>query len=155
MPKTLLLCFIHGFKGDEETFFDFPLVSNPRFLVNSQVTNQRTQNLKEKVASQCPQIDVQTRVYPKYETRGDLAACVETFKEWLQEQVISIEVANGNKSAILEPNVGVILIAHSMGYASPISISSTRLQLTSSKWLRSRRHTLLSSRQSTCLSRSK
>ena len=26
MIKTLLLCFIHGFKGDEETFFQFPEV---------------------------------------------------------------------------------------------------------------------------------
>jgi len=24
--KTLLLCFIHGFRGDEETFYDFPKV---------------------------------------------------------------------------------------------------------------------------------
>jgi len=55
-------------------------------------------------------------VYPKYETRGDLAGCVETFKEWLQEQVASIELAAGNKSAILNPNVGIVLVGHSMGY---------------------------------------
>ena len=27
-------------------------------------------------------MDVRSAVYPKYETRGDLAACVETFREW-------------------------------------------------------------------------
>jgi len=32
MIKTLLLCFIHGFKGDEETFFEFPEVRD--FLKN-------------------------------------------------------------------------------------------------------------------------
>lgn len=26
MRGTLLLCFVHGFKGDEETFFQFPEV---------------------------------------------------------------------------------------------------------------------------------
>lgn len=26
MVKTVFLCFIHGFKGDEETFFQFPEV---------------------------------------------------------------------------------------------------------------------------------
>lgn len=31
MVKTLLLCFIHGFKGDEETFFEFPDVCSLPF----------------------------------------------------------------------------------------------------------------------------
>jgi len=26
MVKTVFICFIHGFKGDEETFFQFPEV---------------------------------------------------------------------------------------------------------------------------------
>ncbi|KAJ5047155.1 uncharacterized protein L3040_002997 [Drepanopeziza brunnea f. sp. 'multigermtubi'] len=94
---TLLLCFIHGFKGDEETFFRFP------------------DALRGAVEAQSPSLDVQTRVYPKYETRGDLAACVETFREWLQDQVTDLEQAAGNANAILEPSVGVVLIAHSMG----------------------------------------
>jgi hypothetical protein len=59
---------------------------------------------------------VQTCIYPKYETRGDLAACVDTFREWLQEQVIGIERENGSKNPVFEPSVGVILVAHSMGY---------------------------------------
>ncbi|KAG4412553.1 hypothetical protein IFR04_014304 [Cadophora malorum] len=97
MVKTLLLCFIHGFKGDEETFFEFP------------------DALKKSVSEKSPHLNVQTRVYPKYETRGDLAACVETFREWLQDQVTDLERDAATPSAILEPSVGVILVAHSMG----------------------------------------
>jgi len=40
------------------------------------------QDLKKIVSKESPDINVETRVYPKYETRGDLAACVETFREW-------------------------------------------------------------------------
>ncbi|KAH9208882.1 hypothetical protein DL95DRAFT_372809 [Leptodontidium sp. 2 PMI_412] len=97
MVKTLLLCFIHGFKGDEETFFEFP------------------DALKKSVLEKSPDLDVQTRVYPKYETRGDLAACVETFREWLQNQVTDLERDAATPSAIFDPSVGVILVAHSMG----------------------------------------
>ncbi|KAK0100146.1 hypothetical protein ONS95_008484 [Cadophora gregata] len=97
MVKTLLLCFIHGFKGDEETFFEFP------------------DALKKSVSQKSPHLDVQTRVYPKYETRGDLAACVETFREWLQDQVTNLERDAATPSAILDPSVGVVLVAHSMG----------------------------------------
>ncbi|KUJ07580.1 uncharacterized protein LY89DRAFT_789653 [Mollisia scopiformis] len=97
--KTLLLCFIHGFKGDEETFYQFP------------------EDLKAAVTSSNPDIAIETRVYPKYETRGDLALSVETFKEWLQSQVITLETSSTppNPSAIHSPSVAVILVAHSMG----------------------------------------
>ncbi|KAH8801369.1 hypothetical protein F5884DRAFT_862069 [Xylogone sp. PMI_703] len=97
MVKTILLCFVHGFKGDEETFFHFP------------------ENLRSLVAEQEPELDVRTIVYPKYETRGDLAACVETFRDWLQDQVTDIEHNAATPQAILHPSVGVILVAHSMG----------------------------------------
>ncbi|KAF8850879.1 hypothetical protein BDZ45DRAFT_602255, partial [Acephala macrosclerotiorum] len=95
--KTLLLTFIHGFKGDEETFYQFD------------------EDLKAAISSSNPDINVETRVYPKYETRGDLALSVETFKEWLQTQTIELEKQNGNLSAIQEPSVSVILVSHSMG----------------------------------------
>lgn len=97
MVKTLLLCFIHGYKGDEETFFQFP------------------EDLKKSVLEKTPELDVQTRVYPKYETRGDLAASVQTFREWLQDQVTDLERNAATPSAILNPSVSVILVAHSMG----------------------------------------
>ncbi|KAH6669462.1 hypothetical protein B0J14DRAFT_703417 [Halenospora varia] len=97
MVQTLLLTFIHGFKGDEETFFGFP------------------SELKDTIQPCFPDLKIQTAVYPKYETRGDLAACVETFIEWLQDRVTSLEQQNGNKKAISEPSVGVVVVGHSMG----------------------------------------
>jgi hypothetical protein len=60
-------------------------------------------------------LKVHTAVYPRYETRGDLASCAETFREWLQDQVTDLETTAKSKSAILNPSVGVILVAHSMG----------------------------------------
>ncbi|KAG9243278.1 hypothetical protein BJ878DRAFT_423965 [Calycina marina] len=99
MPKTLLLCFIHGFKGDEETFYEFP------------------KHLQGLVSNERDDLDVHTAVYPKYETRGDLALSVETFREWymLQERVTDIESTAANTSAIRHPSVSVIIVAHSMG----------------------------------------
>ncbi|KAH8648050.1 hypothetical protein BGZ60DRAFT_535182 [Tricladium varicosporioides] len=97
MVQTLLLTFIHGFKGDEETFFGFP------------------SELKAALEPCFPDIKIQTAVYPKYETRGDLGACVETFREWLQDQVTVLEKQNGNKKAIVEPSVGIVVVGHSMG----------------------------------------
>jgi len=40
---------------------------------------------------------------------------VETFREWLQNQVTDLERNAATPSAILDPSVGVILVAHSMG----------------------------------------
>lgn len=65
MNKTLLLCFIHGFKGGDDTFGDFP------------------QHLQALVSQALPNITVASITYPKFETRGDLKECVARFKEWL------------------------------------------------------------------------
>ncbi|EHL03678.1 hypothetical protein M7I_0324 [Glarea lozoyensis 74030] len=89
MKKTLLLCFIHGFKGDDNTFGEFPA------------------NLKTLVAEGLPKVDVQAIVYPKFETRGDLGE--------LLEKVIDIEVTSHTPSPTIDPSVHVILIGHSMG----------------------------------------
>jgi hypothetical protein len=116
MIKTLLLCFIHGFKGDEETFFQFPEVRHfHQVSYEKQLLTDTIQDLKNAVSEKNSELDVQTRVYPKYETRGDLAACVETFREWLQDQVTDLERNVATPSAILDPSVSVILVAHSMG----------------------------------------
>jgi hypothetical protein len=50
-----------------------------KYLSSLTITQQ---DLKNVVSKESPDINVETRVYPKYETRGDLAACVETFREW-------------------------------------------------------------------------
>jgi hypothetical protein len=64
MRKTLLLVFIHGFKGDDNTFANFP------------------DRLRAVVARALPAVKVASVVYPKYETRGGLNECVGRFREW-------------------------------------------------------------------------
>ncbi|KAI8954551.1 hypothetical protein F4801DRAFT_532082 [Xylaria longipes] len=100
MKKTLLLCFIHGFKGGEDTFG---------------AKSEFAQHLAALISAALPKVDVRAVTYPKYETRGDLHECVSRFRDWLLERVIDIEVANGTPSPTIEPSVHTILIGHSMG----------------------------------------
>ncbi|OAA38106.1 hypothetical protein NOR_06851 [Metarhizium rileyi] len=100
MKKTLVLCFIHGFKGGESTFGD---------------DYEFTKHLRDIVAQKLPKVDVRVLVYPKFETRGDLGECVSRFRDWLEEKVIDMEVASGTPSPTVEPSVRTILIGHSMG----------------------------------------
>ncbi|KFA50447.1 hypothetical protein S40293_08960 [Stachybotrys chartarum IBT 40293] len=100
MKKTLILCFIHGFKGGETTFGE-----DYRF----------TEHLRDAVAEKLPKVDVRVLVYPKFETRGDLGDCVSRFRGWLEEKVIDIEVAAATPSPTVDPSVRTILIGHSMG----------------------------------------
>ncbi|KIW98061.1 uncharacterized protein Z519_01645 [Cladophialophora bantiana CBS 173.52] len=97
MRKTLLLVFIHGFKGGDDTFAVFP------------------EHLRALVSHALPNIDVVTVTYPKFETRGELRDCVARFREWLQNKVIDLEVARSTPSPTVDPSVHVILIGHSMG----------------------------------------
>ncbi|KAK2755101.1 hypothetical protein FQN54_006630 [Arachnomyces sp. PD_36] len=97
MKKTLLLVFIHGFKGGDDTFGNFP------------------EHLRALVSHALPKIDVVSVTYPQFETRGKLEECVGRFREWLQNKVIDIEVANETPSPTVDPSVHVILIGHSMG----------------------------------------
>ncbi|EME47310.1 hypothetical protein DOTSEDRAFT_69292 [Dothistroma septosporum NZE10] len=97
MKKTLLLVFIHGFKGTDHTFQSFP------------------KDLKSALALSLRKIDVLAIQYPQYETRGDLKDCVARFKEWLQNKVIDLEVANRTPSPTVDPSVHVVLCGHSMG----------------------------------------
>lgn len=80
MTRTLLLCFIHGFKvsepetrakrmliifkGDDDTFRTFP------------------SDLQKSVVSKLPDHNVESIVYPKYETRGELGQCCVSFLSW-------------------------------------------------------------------------
>ncbi|KAI5465668.1 hypothetical protein BGZ63DRAFT_374206 [Mariannaea sp. PMI_226] len=100
MKKTLLLCFIHGFKGGEETFGH---------------NYQFTKDLSKLLTEALPKVNVRVLVYPKYETRGDLGQCVSRFRDWLEEKVIDMEVAAGTPSPTVDPSVRTILIGHSMG----------------------------------------
>lgn len=77
-PKaTLLLLFVHGFKGhDHHTFLDFPT------RIMTIFTNA---NLN---------LDVESVVYPQYDTRGDFNGAVNNFVDWTQQQVKSREAFN-------------------------------------------------------------
>ncbi|CAK7216791.1 hypothetical protein SEUCBS140593_002989 [Sporothrix eucalyptigena] len=99
MPRILLLCFVHGFKGGDNTFRTFP------------------EDLKQAVAGLVPDHDrVETVVYPRYETKGELAAASAKFLEWLKARVMDVRKAHLDTP--WPPNdrqVGVVLVAHSMG----------------------------------------
>ncbi|RIB19811.1 hypothetical protein C2G38_2180846 [Gigaspora rosea] len=88
--NKLLLVFIHGFKGDDNTFKDFP---------------GRLQHL---LTSSKPGLDTESIVYPQYETRGDLKKAVELFCAWLEQKIKECEE---NRKG----NVAICLIGHSMG----------------------------------------
>ncbi|KIH92597.1 hypothetical protein SPBR_02413 [Sporothrix brasiliensis 5110] len=99
MPRILLLCFVHGFKGGDNTFRSFP------------------DDLKSTVAGILPDHDrVETVVYPRYETKGELAEASQQFLEWLKARVMDIR--KQHLDTPWPPNdrqVGVVLVAHSMG----------------------------------------
>lgn len=97
MRKTLLLVFIHGFKGGDDTFGTFP------------------NHLRALLSHALPNVSVVAVTYPKYETRGELNDCVARFREWLENKVIDLEVANGTPSPTIDPSVHVVLVGHSMG----------------------------------------
>ncbi|CAJ2505899.1 Uu.00g000290.m01.CDS01 [Anthostomella pinea] len=132
MKKTLLLCFIHGFKvrlpaclhataraSLSYSFHHHELTPVPRNLQGGEDTfgskSEFAQHLAALIAAALPKVDVRAVTYPKYETRGDLYECAGRFRDWLLEKVIDIEVANGTPSPTVDPSVRVVLIGHSMG----------------------------------------
>ena len=62
--RVLLLCFIHGFKGNDDTFQHFP------------------EDLKKTINSNLNDEHIETVVYPRYETKGELAESTEAFLGW-------------------------------------------------------------------------
>lgn len=100
MKKTLILCFVHGFKGGESTFG-----KDYKFAFD----------LRDQVARKLPKINIKVLIYPRYETRGDLGEAVAKFRDWLQDKVIDLEVATGTPSPTVDPSIRTILVGHSMG----------------------------------------
>ncbi|KAI5807013.1 hypothetical protein EDC01DRAFT_724828 [Geopyxis carbonaria] len=95
--STLLFVFIHGFKGDNDTFAGFP------------------EHLQALITTARPHLNIRTLIYPQFETRGDLASTVSRFHSWLQSTVIDLEVSSKTPSPSVDPSVHTILVGHSMG----------------------------------------
>ncbi|KIY74107.1 hypothetical protein CYLTODRAFT_364445 [Cylindrobasidium torrendii FP15055 ss-10] len=89
----LVIVFIHGFKGDDKTFLEFP---------------QRLQHILEHTI---PDTKVESIVFPVYETKGDLNEAVVRFADWLTTLTVEREVASGGGAG----TVKVVLCGHSMG----------------------------------------
>ncbi|KAK0230978.1 hypothetical protein IW262DRAFT_1453901 [Armillaria fumosa] len=89
----LLLVFIHGFKGDDETFLQFP---------------QRMQHI---LSDTIPHCTVESIVFPVYETKGDLNEAVVRFADWLTTLTVEREVASGGGAG----KAKIVLCGHSMG----------------------------------------
>jgi hypothetical protein len=81
MPQILLLCFIHGFKGSEDTFHEFPY------------------DLKREVARDLPDHHVESVIYPKFETQGELSQASGAFLEWsVPDPVVVVPTSCTNMS---------------------------------------------------------
>lgn len=68
-PWNLASCLLHVLtlergQGGDDTFATFP------------------DHLRVVISKALPAISVETAVYPKYETQGDLKECVSKFREW-------------------------------------------------------------------------
>nr|POF13998.1 hypothetical protein CFP56_03022 [Quercus suber] len=108
LPRhTLLLVFLHGFKGTDHTFLSFP------------------QDLRALLAHTLPRVAVRWTTYPQYDTRGDLAVCVRNFRGWLSERVAELKSEGGEQREKERGEAGeggggdasvrVVLCGHSMG----------------------------------------
>ncbi|KAK9429066.1 hypothetical protein V1505DRAFT_375169 [Lipomyces doorenjongii] len=106
--KTLLIVYVHGFKGDSTTFLQFP------------------QHVEQRLKQIYPSTTIVSVVYPPYDTKGELTVAVNAFLSFLETKVIDLEVANGTGSPVISPTVGVILVGHSMG---GLVISDTTIQI--------------------------
>ncbi|KAG6903477.1 hypothetical protein C0995_005500 [Termitomyces sp. Mi166 len=78
--EILLVVFIHGFKGDDRTFGDFP---------------DRLQHI---LAESTNDVTVECVVFPAYETKGELNEAVIRFSDWLTTLTVEKEVASGGGS---------------------------------------------------------
>ncbi|KAI0751583.1 hypothetical protein C8Q80DRAFT_1158122 [Daedaleopsis nitida] len=88
----ILLIFIHGFKGTDSTFGEFP------------------QRLRHVLTETLPNTTVEDVIFPAYETKGELNAAVVRFADWLTDLTVRREVANGGAG-----RAKIVLCGHSMG----------------------------------------
>ncbi|KAG8937076.1 hypothetical protein FRC02_006276 [Tulasnella sp. 418] len=94
--KEVLLCiFIHGFKGTDSTFGDFP---------------RRLQHILDESISH---IKTECIVFPAYETKGELNHATDRFVDWLTTLTVEHEVAQGLGGGAGKAQI--VLCSHSMG----------------------------------------
>ncbi|KAI9651816.1 MAG: hypothetical protein M1831_007566 [Alyxoria varia] len=115
--QSILLVFIHGFKGDDTTFCSFPTDLSNR--LQEKITKNHNCTAASPTTGATspihPPPKIQPLIYPPFATRGDLSAAVDRFRAWLLEKVIDKEVSLGTPSPTVNPGVGVIIVGHSMG----------------------------------------
>ncbi|KAF8897696.1 hypothetical protein BD779DRAFT_1432913 [Infundibulicybe gibba] len=87
-PEILLIIFIHGFKGTDETFGSFP------------------SRLQHMLSESISQVSVECIVFPAYETEA-----VVRFADWLTTLTVEKEVACGGGAG----KAKIVLCGHSMG----------------------------------------
>ncbi|KAG5648915.1 hypothetical protein DXG03_000264 [Asterophora parasitica] len=89
-PEQLLVVFVHGFKGTDQTFGEFP---------------ERLQHI---LTDSITDIAVQCKVFPAYETKGELNEAVIRFADWLTTLTVETEVASGGGAG----KTNVVLCGH-------------------------------------------
>ncbi|WWC89547.1 uncharacterized protein L201_004471 [Kwoniella dendrophila CBS 6074] len=95
-PKDLLLLvWVHGFKGNDVTFESFP------------------ERISHLLATTHPSLKVESRVFPAYQTRGELTAATLAFVDWLTGLVVELENDHGAGGGAGKAKV--VLMGHSMG----------------------------------------
>ncbi|OCF42781.1 hypothetical protein I317_03383 [Kwoniella heveanensis CBS 569] len=95
-PKDLLLLvWVHGFKGNDVTFESFP------------------ERISHLLATTHPSLKVESRVFPAYQTRGELTAATLAFVDWLTELVVNLENDHGAGGGAGKAKI--VLMGHSMG----------------------------------------
>ncbi|GHJ90247.1 hypothetical protein NliqN6_6649 [Naganishia liquefaciens] len=96
MPESLLIVYVHGFKGTDVTFEQFP--DRLRHVVQESLA---ALDSGEKVF-------VESKVFPVFETKGELQAATDRFVEWLTGETVALESATQSRAK-------VVLCGHSMG----------------------------------------
>ncbi|CAO3665702.1 unnamed protein product [Rhizopus stolonifer] len=90
----LLLIFVHGFRGSDTSFKEFP-------------------NRLQTILTNSTSANVEVDVYPSYKTAGELKIAVDNFSSWLYKKVstLKLEMDRLNDNS----NIMIVLLGHSMG----------------------------------------
>ncbi|KAI9639043.1 uncharacterized protein MKK02DRAFT_42084 [Dioszegia hungarica] len=96
VEQLLLLVWVHGFKGNQATFQDFP------------------HDVGEAAKKRFTTYDVISIIYPKYRTVGEIEVATAAFVQWLYKYVNDLEQQKVDSTGHAV-HTSVILFGHSMG----------------------------------------